>query len=326
MSKYNPTKYYWLQLKEDFFDQDAIEWLEEQPDGIAQAYFYMKLCVKSLKMNGLLYRKVGEMILPYDLEKLSAMTRVPIVTVKGALVNLRRCGLIQILENGEIYMTQVSNMIGSQSIGAFKKQQQRQISNNSNKIIELEHDENNNYIEGGQMSAKCRTDIDLELELDKDINIDIDKEQEIKKENDVNVIDNSFELSPQKIEHCPYSQIVDLFNSICDLPKVTKITEQRKKAIKARWIEYKKDIEVFKTVFWKIKENLFLKGLNDRNWIATFDWIFKPSNFIKILEGNYDKLKAGAVNGKQRTENVAIYAEQPQKSIYKETPMPEWAK
>ena len=43
------TKFYWLQLKEDFFDEDAIQWLEEQqPNGKEYAYFYLKLCVKSL--------------------------------------------------------------------------------------------------------------------------------------------------------------------------------------------------------------------------------------------------------------------------------------
>ena len=57
MSAYDKTKFYWLQLKEDFFDDDAISWLEEQqPKGKEYALFYLKLCLKSLKTNGILIK------------------------------------------------------------------------------------------------------------------------------------------------------------------------------------------------------------------------------------------------------------------------------
>ena len=54
MSDYDNTRYYWLQLREEFFESDEIDWLEEQPNGPAQVLFYLKLCLKSLKTNGLL--------------------------------------------------------------------------------------------------------------------------------------------------------------------------------------------------------------------------------------------------------------------------------
>lgn len=50
MSKYEKDrKFYWLQLKEDFFDEDSISWLEEQENGKEYSLFYLKLCLKSLK-------------------------------------------------------------------------------------------------------------------------------------------------------------------------------------------------------------------------------------------------------------------------------------
>ena len=50
MSRYDKeTKFYWLQLKEDFFDEDAMSWLEEQENGERYSLFYLKLCLKSLK-------------------------------------------------------------------------------------------------------------------------------------------------------------------------------------------------------------------------------------------------------------------------------------
>lgn len=127
MSTYDKeTKFYWLQLKEDFFEDDAIEWLEEQePNGRDYAYFYLKLCLKSLKTNGILIRSVGNILIPYDNKKLAELTKMDFDTVTVAMELLKQIGLVQILENGEIYITQLENLIGSVSKGALKKQQQR---------------------------------------------------------------------------------------------------------------------------------------------------------------------------------------------------------
>ena len=78
-------KYYWLKLKEDFFDDDAISWLEEQPKGKEYALFYLKLCLKSLKTDGILIRTVGTMLVPYDMKKLSEITKTEFDTVVVAM-------------------------------------------------------------------------------------------------------------------------------------------------------------------------------------------------------------------------------------------------
>ena len=123
------TKFYWLQLKEDFFENDAIEWLEEQqPNGRDYAYFYLKLCLKSLKSNGVLIRKVGNVLIPYDNQKLAELTKIDFDTVTVAMELLKKIGLVTILESGEIYINQLDNLIGSKSVGALKKQQQRMLS------------------------------------------------------------------------------------------------------------------------------------------------------------------------------------------------------
>jgi len=156
MAKYDKdTKFYWLQLKEDFFEDDAIEWLEEQkPNGRDYAYFYLKLCLKSLKSNGVLVRKVGKILIPYDNQKLAELTKMDFDTVTVAMELLKKIGLIQILENGEIYINQLENLIGSKSIGAFKKQQQRLLS--------------------GQKEDNCPPKIEIELEKEKEIEKEID--------------------------------------------------------------------------------------------------------------------------------------------------------
>lgn len=156
MAKYDKdTKFYWLQLKEDFFEDDAIEWLEEQkPNGRDYAYFYLKLCLKSLKSNGVLVRKVGKILIPYDNQKLAELTKMDYDTVMVAMELLKRIGLIQILENGEIYINQLQDLIGSKSVGAFKKQQQRTLR--------------------GQMVDNCPPKIEIELEIEKEKEIEKD--------------------------------------------------------------------------------------------------------------------------------------------------------
>ena len=103
MADYDNTRYYWLQLREEFFESDEIDWLEEQPNGPAQVLFYLKLCLKSLKTNGLLVRRVGQMLIPYDAEKLADFTRSDVNTVQCAIVNLKMCGLVEVLEDGTTF-------------------------------------------------------------------------------------------------------------------------------------------------------------------------------------------------------------------------------
>lgn len=102
-------------------------------------------------------------------------------------------------------------------------------------------------------------------------------------------------FTPQKKETTTPQQIADLFNSICSsFPSVRSLSEARKKAIKARLNTY--TLEDFRKCFEMAEASSFLKGSNDRNWTATFDWLIKDANMPKVLEGNYDdKAKAAPV-------------------------------
>lgn len=107
-----------------------------------------------------------------------------------------------------------------------------------------------------------------------DIDIEEDKEREEEKEID-------------KRERIDYQSIADLFNSICvSYSSIRSLSEARKKAIKARLNTY--SLDDFETLFKKAEASSFLKGNNDRNWTATFDWLIKDSNMAKVLDGNYD--------------------------------------
>lgn len=100
---------------------------------------------------------------------------------------------------------------------------------------------------------------------------------------------------------CPFQKIMELYHFHCpSYPKLRAISGNRRKAVSARWREYP-DLQTFRDLFIKAEVSSFLKGNNDRNWTADFDWLMKPSNMPKVLEGKYDnkastqQSKAGSV-------------------------------
>lgn len=157
-------KYYWIKLKEDFFEEDVISWIEEQEKGVYYSNFYLKLCLKAMNSEGRLIRKVGEMLIPYDVKTLSKITGVDQDTVIVAMELLKRTGLIEILENGEIYLTQLKNMIGSESKWAEKKRLQRAKGQSEDNVPLL--------------SGQCPTEKEKEKEKEKDKEKDKDKDKE----------------------------------------------------------------------------------------------------------------------------------------------------
>lgn len=88
-------------------------------------------------------------------------------------------------------------------------------------------------------------------------------------------------------------EVAALYNEICvSFPRLKSLSEARKKAIKAR-LANGYTVESFKELFRKAQASSFLKGKNDRNWQATFDWMIKDTNMAKVIDGNYDDDKGG---------------------------------
>ena len=96
-------------------------------------------------------------------------------------------------------------------------------------------------------------------------------------------------VTPTKSDPVPYSEIMALYNSTCtSLPKIQRIDGKRKRAVAARYKTYK-GMGAFKVLFEKAEHSEFLRGENDRNWRADFDWIIAPTNMAKVIEGRYDE-------------------------------------
>lgn len=107
-------------------------------------------------------------------------------------------------------------------------------------------------------------------------------------------IDKDKEKEGDKKEKIDYQLIADMYNTICkSFPSLRSLSDARKKAIAARLKTY--TVDDIRTVFENAEASSFLKGGNNRNWTATFDWLLKDTNMAKVLDGNYcDKTKTVA--------------------------------
>lgn len=92
----------------------------------------------------------------------------------------------------------------------------------------------------------------------------------------------------------PYQRIVNLYHSkLPMLPRVAKLTETRRSAIRARWKSGElPDLETWSRFFETVSESKFLTGrapsvAGRKPFIADLEWITKESNFVKIWEGRY---------------------------------------
>lgn len=155
-------KYYYLRLKDNFFDSDELKILESMKDGYLYSNILLKLYLRSLKNDGKLV--VNDRI-PYNAEMLASVTGHQIGTVKQALSIFKDLGLIDVLENGAIYMLDIQNFIGKGSTEADRQRlYDRRIS---------EERKQNKLTQSRNLEEICKKSTpEIEIELEKDIEIE----------------------------------------------------------------------------------------------------------------------------------------------------------
>lgn len=163
--------YYYMRVKEDFYETDEMKILQSMDNGYLYSDILMKLYLKSLKNDGRLMFKSN---IPYDPKMISTITGHNIDTVEKALRIFKELGLIDVLDNGAIYMLDIQNFIGKTSTEADRKKQYRK---------RIESEKNMLVASKGQMSGQMSGQCPLEIEKE----IEIKKELELKKEKKTNV-------------------------------------------------------------------------------------------------------------------------------------------
>lgn len=188
----NNGRYYWLKLRENFFDEDTIAWLEEQENGKDYVLFYLKLCLKSLNTDGCLIRRVGDMLIPYEVRKLAEMTNTDFDTAVVALELLKKIGLVEVLESGEIYMTKLFDMVGSEAANGNAQRQRRFRERKKKEALQAP------VTDGVTKSNTEIRDKSIEIEIDKEIDKDKEKAAATKSDDIDKEFENLWSLYPRK--------------------------------------------------------------------------------------------------------------------------------
>lgn len=190
------NKYYWIKLKTDFFSSDQIDFLMAQENGCKYVVLYQMLCLKTANNGGEMSSKIGEIIIPYDVNKISRDTKYfDIDTVRIALELFKQLGLVYIQENNILRIANFDRVVGSESASreAIKKREQRL----KKKAIEYSRD-NVGDISGDKLGTNCPIEYrDKSIDI-RDKNIELEK-KELNKEI---VINNNKEISENKTLQC----------------------------------------------------------------------------------------------------------------------------
>ena len=268
-------KYFWIKLKESFMTSDTVDYLMSQPEGANYVVLYQMLCLKTINTDGKLGRQIGEVLIPYDIEKIQRDCKwFSADTIRVALNLYKSFGLIYEDVDGLLVLAEHESLVGSETDWAEKRRRQRM---NTGKNAQLSEGEG-----GDNVPPNVPTEI-------RDKRLD-NRDKDIRDIENRDIEEESIEDTPPQAEaeHCPFVKIKDLYHQICiSYPKLRSIDGNRKKAIAARWRTYK-SLEVFEELFTIAESSDFLKGNNQNNWSADFDWMMKPTNFSKILEHKYD--------------------------------------
>ena len=258
----------WIKITVNIFDDEKILLIESLPEADALIVIWFKLLCLAGNQNNHGVFMMNDSI-PYTDEMLATIFRRKVATVKMALETFERFGMIARIDGA----VTIPNWGKHQSLDQLEKRQ------------EYMRDYMRDYRQK-QKGLTCETYDKVNSEVNVSaLDIDIEK--------DKNESNNQL--------------IADMYNDICvSFPRLTKLSERRKKAIRARF-NSGYTLNDFKRLFEMAEESSFLKGKNRNNWSATFDWLVSDSNMSKVLDGNYQNRKGESEHEPQSESSVRLW-------------------
>ena len=155
-------KYFWVKLRENFFESGEFRIILGKKDGDRFAFLYMRLLLISISSNGDIMLNEN---IPYNEELISEAFSLDIETVKEAMKLFKKLNLIQVSKNGILSITTFNKMVGSESAVAERMRKYRL------KKLQCNTDVTN-----------CTTEIEIETDTEKDLDLEKEKEQQQQKQ------------------------------------------------------------------------------------------------------------------------------------------------
>ena len=254
-------KYYWLKLKDNFFNQKEVKKLRRIAGGDTYTIIYLKMQLLSIKKDGIIEFEGTEKDLA---EQLSYEIDEDLNNIQVTLSFLKVNNLIEEISENNFLLTKVPDCIGKEGASAERVRRHRE----RKALLEKEKEQkmlqcNSEVTNSNDVVIESNTEIEIEKEIEKEINNNISKDIFINK-------------------------VVSEWNSIGVSP-IKLIRGTRQKMLNARIKEYTEE-GVLQAIN-NIKHSDFLKGQNKNSWVITIDWFLKPNNFIKVYEDNYNSKK-----------------------------------
>lgn len=202
----NTKRYYWLKLKDDFFDEKYIKALRKLPQGDSLAIVYLKMQLKSLKTEGIIKY---EGIMPDAMTELALLLDEDENVVRLAVEALIRFGVVERWDNDTFYLVQLQQLIGSESQSAARVRKHRELK----KTQLLVGDENSNT----QLALQCNNDVtecNTEIEKSEDIENRVKSEEQKKEKKEKygtfkNVLLTPTEYATLQSEFSNYSEAIE---------------------------------------------------------------------------------------------------------------------
>ena len=252
----------WIKITTDIFDDEKILLIESLPNAYAIITCWFKLlCLAGKQNNGGVFM-IGQ--IAYTEKMLATIFRMKEATVTMALQTFQQFGMVEIIDG----VITIPNWGKHQNLDAYEQKKER------DRAYQAERRRKQKLL------VKKSSDSQTTGSSDVANNRSLEEEREEEREEDK-------EIDKEK-DAVTCKQVVDLYHSVCtSYPSVKTLSEARKKAIKARLKIY--SLDDFRTLFEKAEASAFLKGSNDRDWTANFDWLIQDANMAKVIDGNYDK-------------------------------------
>lgn len=272
---------YWLRLKKDFFSQPKMRKLRRIAGGDTYTIIYLKMELLSINDEGHLY---FEGIEENFVEEIALKIDEDPENVQVTISYLLHQGLLEQEDENTFLLPEVLGCIGSEVDSAERVRRYRE-----RKALQC----NGNALLSNTAVTASNTEIDRDKEKNNKSNIKSNKDT------------SKSTVTDEPKEKIPYQAILEAYTSTCkSLQKCTILSDKRKSAIKARFASGY-TLEDFETVFQKAESSKFLKGGNDRDWRASFDWLIKDANMAKVLDGNYDDWKGdGTTDGRESGQKI----------------------
>ena len=283
----------WIKITTDIFDDEKILLIEDMPDADAIIVIWFKLlCFAGKKANSGVFLLTDK--IPYTTKMLATVFRRKEAVVQMALNTFEQLGMIEYVDD----VLTIPNWGKHQNFEKIEKNREyqksymREYRAKQKGIIKGKDADLMGLPDNFEESCKglrkgLRKDLreglreglreDLREGLRKDDvrtpDIETDREKEKEKEGDKEKID--------------YLTIINMYNATCvSLPRVVKLNDGRKRAIRAR-VNEGYTLNDFQTLFENAEGSPFLKGKNNRNWNADFDWLTDSNHMAKVIEGKY---------------------------------------